>query len=109
MGGLAEAAFRRRQAELFAHRPAEPGIFLGLWRPGALVEAAEDDAVGLLQAGFEQAPDEQARMAAVTGAHHARSEEHTSELQSLMRISYAVFCLTKQIKGHEEKSANTHT
>src|SRR3546814_6899165 len=26
----------------------------------------------------------------------ARSEEHTSELQSLMRISYAVFCLTKQ-------------
>src|SRR3546814_4194092 len=27
------------------------------------------------------------------GAHHDRSEEHTSELQSLMRISYAVFCL----------------
>src|SRR3546814_5575176 len=28
-------------------------------------------------------------------AFHHRSEEHTSELQSLMRISYAVFCLTK--------------
>src|SRR3546814_5157035 len=28
-----------------------------------------------------------------------RSEEHTSELQSLMRISYAVFCLTKQIQS----------
>src|SRR3546814_10709857 len=28
--------------------------------------------------------------------HRARSEEHTSELQSLMRISYAVFCLKKQ-------------
>src|SRR3546814_3491288 len=28
----------------------------------------------------------------------ARSEEHTSELQSLMRISYAVFCLTKKTK-----------
>src|SRR3546814_996758 len=27
-----------------------------------------------------------------------RSEEHTSELQSLMRISYAVFCLTKNTK-----------
>src|SRR3546814_5663061 len=27
-----------------------------------------------------------------------RSEEHTSELQSLMRISYAVFCLQKKIK-----------
>src|SRR3546814_6335926 len=29
----------------------------------------------------------------------ARSEEHTSELQSLMRISYAVFCLKKKIKN----------
>src|SRR3546814_2577564 len=29
-------------------------------------------------------------------AHDARSEEHTSELQSLMRISYAVFCLKKK-------------
>src|SRR3546814_1174002 len=28
---------------------------------------------------------------------HRRSEEHTSELQSLMRISYAVFCLTNKI------------
>src|SRR3546814_3757601 len=28
-----------------------------------------------------------------------RSEEHTSELQSLMRISYAVFCLTKKIQN----------
>src|SRR3546814_10538977 len=30
----------------------------------------------------------------------ARSEEHTSELQSLMRISYAVFCLTKKKINH---------
>src|SRR3546814_2343976 len=30
--------------------------------------------------------------------HHLRSEEHTSELQSLMRISYAVFCLKKKNK-----------
>src|SRR3546814_2807712 len=30
-----------------------------------------------------------------------RSEEHTSELQSLMRISYAVFCLKKQKKNTE--------
>src|SRR3546814_2915355 len=35
-----------------------------------------------------------------------RSEEHTSELQSLMRISYAVFCLKKKNKKeHEKKSA----
>src|SRR3546814_1928390 len=31
----------------------------------------------------------------------ARSEEHTSELQSLMRISYAVFCLKKKNKHNE--------
>src|SRR3546814_3135518 len=31
-----------------------------------------------------------------------RSEEHTSELQSLMRISYAVFCLKKKIKQEEQ-------
>src|SRR3546814_3215517 len=33
---------------------------------------------------------------AVVRSHDARSEEHTSELQSLMRISYAVFCLKKK-------------
>src|SRR3546814_7303202 len=32
-----------------------------------------------------------------------RSEEHTSELQSLMRISYAVFCLKKKSKNHTVK------
>src|SRR3546814_3366960 len=31
-----------------------------------------------------------------------RSEEHTSELQSLMRISYAVFCLKKKTKTHKK-------
>src|SRR3546814_2137785 len=34
-----------------------------------------------------------------TGHNVTRSEEHTSELQSLMRISYAVFCLKKKTKN----------
>src|SRR3546814_3079373 len=34
-----------------------------------------------------------------------RSEEHTSELQSLMRISYAVFCLKKKIKKNENETS----
>src|SRR3546814_6829712 len=34
----------------------------------------------------------------------SRSEEHTSELQSLMRISYAVFCLKKKKKQHTIKN-----
>src|SRR3546814_3454884 len=37
----------------------------------------------------------------------ARSEEHTSELQSLMRISYAVFCLKK--KKEPDTTRNTYT
>src|SRR3546814_1162509 len=36
-----------------------------------------------------------------------RSEEHTSELQSLMRISYAVFCLKKKKSQHKD-STSTH-
>src|SRR3546814_10071676 len=48
----------------------------------------------------------------INGGSTARSEEHTSELQSLMRISYAVFCLKKNItvtipitqcKSHQNK------
>src|SRR3546814_6257679 len=34
---------------------------------------------------------------------HVRSEEHTSELQSLMRISYAVFCLKKKNKKKNQR------
>src|SRR3546814_1305719 len=37
-----------------------------------------------------------ARRIAAVGQQEYRSEEHTSELQSLMRISYAVFCLKKK-------------
>src|SRR3546814_5439362 len=49
------------------------------------------------------------------GGHHqrdGRSEEHTSELQSLMRISYAVFCLKKKIKiqdNYSNKTTNSNT
>src|SRR3546814_7178977 len=41
--------------------------------------------------------------------HPIRSEEHTSELQSLMRISYAVFCLKKKTKKNplKEKTQTT--
>src|SRR3546814_10559677 len=39
---------------------------------------------------------------AIAAAAVARSEEHTSELQSLMRISYAVFCLKKK-KTHKRR------
>src|SRR3546814_4102768 len=40
---------------------------------------------------------------------HRRSEEHTSELQSLMRISYAVFCLKKKNTTHRQLADKTTT
>src|SRR3546814_6581983 len=42
-------------------------------------------------------------------AHNLRSEEHTSELQSLMRISYAVFCLKKKKKETKQKTQTDQT
>src|SRR3546814_6656429 len=62
----------------------------------AMLEAEMDEALG---AGKSERSD--ARLGYRSG-HYPRtlvtrgSEEHTSELQSLMRISYAVFCLTKK-------------
>src|SRR3546814_983145 len=53
------------------------------------------------------------RRPAVSRRTQLRSEEHTSELQSLMRISYAVFCLKKKknkitrITSHEHTKQNT--
>src|SRR3546814_7529587 len=40
------------------------------------------------------------------GSGLIRSEEHTSELQSLMRISYAVFCLKKKKKKQSRETKN---
>src|SRR3546814_1001777 len=47
----------------------------------------------------------------VWGVYIGRSEEHTSELQSLMRISYAVFCLKKKKKkkNNQDKTKKLHT
>src|SRR3546814_6991377 len=48
------------------------------------------------------------RASGTSGGPTARSEEHTSELQSLMRISYAVFCLKKKKKiQHKRNKYNT--
>src|SRR3546814_6519816 len=68
-------------------------------------------------AAVEYEPDEEAILADLLprnvtiqvfkGLLENRSEEHTSELQSLMRISYAVFCLKKK-KKHYDKKINTN-
>src|SRR3546814_7530062 len=45
-------------------------------------------------------------LVAEPGGARRRSEEHTSELQSLMRISYAVFCLKKKNNIQKQSQAN---
>src|SRR3546814_3667792 len=58
------------------------------------------------RAGRPVAPGEPAPETATQGG---RSEEHTSELQSLMRISYAVFCLKKKkSKKHDTTHKQQH-
>src|SRR3546814_10771965 len=62
-------------------------------------------------------PVEQPRMIGGVDRHHRRppvgidmrSEEHTSELQSLMRISYAVFCLKKKKENEQHKTKRLKT
>src|SRR3546814_5875307 len=52
------------------------------------------------------------RPASAASTSGLRSEEHTSELQSLMRISYAVFCLKKKKRKHDTYNQihdKTHT
>src|SRR3546814_4212897 len=66
--------------------PRDPAAFAAAIRPETRVIFAE----GLGNPGLEVLDIE-----AVAAVAH-RSEEHTSELQSLMRISYAVFCLKKK-------------
>src|SRR3546814_2355888 len=73
------------------------------------IKGARQEGKGLIIGQFDAVelavPSVQCRRIGVAGPIHAieiisvipdRSEEHTSELQSLMRISYAVFCLTKK-------------
>src|SRR3546814_9290201 len=65
-----------------------------------IVAVAAYDGKGAFAAGFARPPARLPRLAA-----EARSEEHTSELQSLMRISYAAVCL--QITKTTQPSHNT--
>src|SRR3546814_2932154 len=100
-------------AKVFEVRPvAEPSAHLEkrVVHPRVSVHVANGQPVERKTARETEAADSDGREAGafflvflvveplVTLAVH-RSEEHTSELQSLMRISYAVFCLKKKTKN----------
>src|SRR3546814_1818598 len=78
---------RRRQPR---DLPVAPAALLALEVPEGEVD------------GIARGPRRQQRLQAVAveSFGEGRSEEHTSELQSLMRISYAVFCLKKKTRNH---------
>src|SRR3546814_1677743 len=62
---------------------------------GKFIVADHEAAIDRFEMPFDGARHGAEALAAV--GRRGRSEEHTSELQSLMRISYAVFCLKKKI------------
>src|SRR3546814_5116155 len=70
--------------------PISCGLLPGVQRQALLDEGLVREAV-LSRSDFQNAP-----VLRVSNALRGRSEEHTSELQSLMRISYAVCCLKKK-------------
>src|SRR3546814_4470741 len=85
-----------------------PTILDDIWLPGAVFKGLTAESLaryrGPLYALFESEfgvsmvrADEKIKAVAASAD---RSEEHTSELQSLMRISYAVFCLKKKKKSN---------
>src|SRR3546814_1475018 len=79
---------RRRRGGAAVERG--PALFGGVHRIVPIARTAALDRVGLV--GVAGKRDHRHRL----GGRAGRSEEHTSELQSLMRISYAVFCLKKK-------------
>src|SRR3546814_1385067 len=76
------------------------------------IQVAVDQATESEQSGVVGARRRRIDQAAHGGPDSVRSEEHTSELQSLMRISYAVFCLKKKqqllLKNHIQINIEHH-
>src|SRR3546814_3617898 len=69
--------------------------------PTAIFAANDEMAAGVLAAAIDRGLTVPADLSLV-----GRSEEHTSELQSLMRISYAVFCLKKKKSNRYTNNTN---
>src|SRR3546814_1508815 len=98
IGKPAELAYRigRESATdrllLDTARPADEAASLKRWEKPVLPIGGGV----LVKKGLRAGPDVACALQRVEAIWIDRSEEHTSELQSLMRISYAVFCLQKQ-------------
>src|SRR3546814_5148754 len=69
-------------------------------------EAAPKKAAAPKAEAADKAPAKKPAAKKAAPKKDARSEEHTSELQSLMRISYAVFCLKKKNRNTKHNNTN---
>src|SRR3546814_10423699 len=85
----------RRKCALFLHHVGDMVPTLEAVRSGDDLGAGHDD---------RSPKDRRQGRRRADAALQPRSEEHTSELQSLMRISYAVFCLQKTIYAPTEQT-----
>src|SRR3546814_9295964 len=86
------------------------GLFMAMQgAPGVSMMSIGRDPDGMLRATLAAAKSEEINIVLVALQSAGRSEEHTSELQSLMRISYAVFCLKKKKKIRSLNETNTCT
>src|SRR3546814_7738018 len=93
-----KAAALQRHSELLL-LPGGVGACLQVLQGTAAAGAEEGTGrIGAMGGGLQQLDDFALKAAAAPAGHprQHRSEEHTTELQSLMRIPYAVFCLQKQ-------------
>src|SRR3546814_7344239 len=94
---LACIDFRLDQLEYeYPHEPVPPGWTPQGWLEHLVEEGGRERFSGGLPDSYRTVLDEEFRL--IRKKNYARSEENTSELQSLMRISYAVFCLIKKKK-----------
>src|SRR3546814_7190425 len=75
---------------------ADEYTLVGLDRPGGPAPPSSAHQIDLDLGSDKSVGEALGQVRAKFGGRIARSEEHTSELQSLMRSSYAVFCLKKQ-------------
>src|SRR3546814_2417440 len=73
--------------------PTRTGLFIDVETTG--LDHQKDEVIELAMVPFTYSLD-------------GRSEEHTSELQSLMRISYAVFCLKKKKKNNQNTTQHKY-
>src|SRR3546814_1660839 len=85
--------------------PWQGGIELAFWVFAFAIPAIANTMVALMDAQRDGHTLPAWQPALWEGSSALRSEEHTSELQSLMRNSYAVFCLKKKNKA--TKRSNT--